>query len=233
MKRFSLRCVMFLVIMAICQGSSPGQNRSRTRQAKLPNKIRAFLGPKGEMGRRGLTFTGKVITLPEGLRKALEVHFYLHRFTIVRMRVESGITANDLDLFIVTDAESGEVVAHAEQLGGVASESFKQLLTAYPNVNGRHNADNLDTTKAQIKALGDLLLYSDRGREYDVGSRVGTILEYRKGKVIEIRVELIPRYFPRWVLIVPMAEIELKDDKVEYKFGRLSIVDVDSDELRK
>lgn len=73
--------------------------------------------------------------------------------------------------------------------------------------------------------MADLLVYPERNRERGIGSRIGSISEYRKGKVIEIRVELIASYHPFRLLIVQMEEIELNDNDLEFKYGRLSIAD--------
>ena len=235
MKLFAFRYVILLAVLATHSGLSLGQNRSQTKQVNLPHKIRAFLGRAGEKGKPGGTFTGEVVPLPGDLRKALEFHFYLHRFTIVGMRMKLDITSKDRYLIVVTDAKSGEVVSHVWELGDSVTESFKRLLTAYPNENGRRNALNLEWAKAKTKILGDLLLYPyvHRRHEYLVKSRVGEIYEYRNGKVIEIRAELIPSYFPRWLLIVEMEEIELGVYDLEFKFGRLSIVHPESNEIRR
>lgn len=114
-KLFSLRCAILLAVLAIHSDLSLGQNKAPTQRGKLPAKILAFLRPDGEMRKYRATFTGEVTPLPEDLQKALELRLYLHRFTIVRMRVDADITSWGFDLIIVTDAKSGEVVSYAWQ----------------------------------------------------------------------------------------------------------------------
>ena len=212
----SLCCVTLLVVLTIYPDSSPGQSKVSTQRRTLPDKILAFLRPEGEMSKYRATFAGEVIPIPEVLRKSLELTYYLHRFTIVRMKRSLGISYMYSELILVTDAKSGEVVSYLWELGlGGAPASFKQLLTHYP--------EDYDWRGVvfRIKVLSDLLVYPDRDYERLVGSRVGSIRYNGKEKMFSV--ELIRSYVPYYLLQVKVEEVGER-----YKFGRILFIDPES-----
>lgn len=176
---------------------------------KPPDHVLAFLKrmePKA-------TFTGEVIPIPKDLGESLELVFHLHRFTIVRMRRDLGISHMESEMLVVTDARSGKVVSSLWELGmGNTPESFKELLTHYPDTYDWRG------TAYRIKVLSDLLVYPDRDYEESMGSRVGSLRYDLEEKAIEV--ELIRSYRPYRLLRVGVEE---GGDR--YKFGRLSIID--------
>ncbi len=194
-------------------GSSQGQSKVSVQREVLPDKILAFLRTMGESSKPRVTFTGEVVPIPADLRKSLELQYYLHRFTIVRMERSLNISSMDSELIIVTDAKSGEVVSALWELGmGAAPASFKELLTHYPETNDWRSAT------AQIKVLSDLLVYPDRDYERFMGSRVGSIRYNDEEKMFSV--ELIRSYGPYCLL-----QVQVKEVGERYKFGRLFFID--------
>ena len=162
------------------------------------------------------TFTGEVVPIPESLKQSLGHSFYLHRFTIVRMKRSLGISFMQSELIIVTDAKSGEVVSYLWELGLPGTpESFKQLLTHYPEEN------DWRWVSVRVKALSDLLVYPDRDYERGIGSRVGSLRYNRRGGVFSA--ELIRSYAPYRLLKLQIEEVGGR-----YRFGRLSLVDAET-----
>lgn len=231
-KIFSLACALLLTILATHSGLCVGQDKVSAQPAKLPDKILAFLKPEGEMSKYKAKFTGEVIPIPEHLKETLK-WLYLHHFTIVRMKRSLGISYQSLELIIVTDAKSGEVVSYLWQLGAAdVPESFKQLLKRYPKETGSIGTENLREMFVIVKALGDLLVYPERPNDRGIGGRVGSLFAEQKGKQIKITAELIRGYIPYRHLVLEIEETELKDRELEFTYGSLSIIDPAPRELR-
>lgn len=209
-----LSCAI-LVFLITWPESSRGQNNP-AQPEKLSPKIPAFfkkMEPK-------VRFRGEVISIPEDLRRSLEVTFYLHRFTIVGLERSLDISYMRNEMIIVTDAKSGDVVASMWQLTyGHASPEFKEILSHYPEQH------DWRYTAGRIKLFADLLVYPDRKYERFITSRVGSIRYYPKEKAITV--ELIIRYAPHVLLRIQVEEV---DDR--YKLGRLSFIDPETGKER-
>src|ERR1044072_1888156 len=164
--RRSVCRVTLLFALTVCLSFAAGQSEAPSGRQKLPEQVLAFLRqmePKA-------TFTGEVITIPEGLRESLERDFYLHRFNIVRMSRHLGISRKESELLVVTDAKSGKIVSVLWELGvGDTPESFKGLLTHYTETYDWRGA------AARVKFLSDLLVYPDRDYGELKGGRVGSL----------------------------------------------------------
>jgi hypothetical protein len=227
-------CATLLVLLALCPQLSLGQVTPATEEGKLPDKILQFL--KGsEMQRHRATFTGGVDPIPENLKKIL-ADLYLHRFTIVRMRINMDISSTTRELIVVTDATSGEVVSYLWQGGYDVPESFKLLLTHYPKDIGLRNSYVLSVAFVRLNALASLIVYPDRasttGYRAGIGGRVGTLSEKQKGKVTEVTAELIYALGPLRLLTLQMEDSD-EGYRGEYnyeghKYGRLAIINVET-----
>lgn len=205
----SICCAALLASVTVYPCLSAGQNGAPAESRAVSEEVLAFLK---RMEPRA-TFTGEVIVIPNDLRESLERLFYLHRFTIVRMRRDMGISFMESELIVVTDAKSGKVVSPLWELGMRSTpESFKKLLTHYPETYDWRGAMH------RIKVLSELLVYPDRDYEKSMGSRVGAFRYDSKGKVIEA--ELIASYKPYRLLLVRVEEVDGR-----LRFGRLAIVD--------
>lgn len=206
-------CVPLLALMAVCPGSAPGQSQAATQRGVLPDKILAFLKKMSETSKPRVRFKGHVVPIPQDLRESLELSFYLHRFTIVRMERSRDISYVESELIVVTDAKSGEVVSTLWELGvGDTPASFKDLLTHYPEANDWRAA------AARLKVLADLLVYPHRDYERSMGGRVGSVRYIGREKMF--RVELIKSYGPYRLLHVQVTE-----DGERLKFGSLFLID--------
>lgn len=218
-------------MLALHPELAPGQTIPATQEGKLPEKILQFL--KGsEMQKHRATFEGAVDPISDNLRVLLS-HLYLHRFTIVRMRINHDISSSIRELIVVSDATNGNVVSYLWQGGHDAPESFKLLLTHYPKDVGVRNSDVLSTAFVRLNALANLIVYPDRasnsGYRAGIGGRVGTLSAREKGKVMELRAELIGSLGPWRLLTLQMEETDERDqDGYMYeghKYGRLAIID--------
>ena len=156
-QRLIICCVMLLVILALHAGFARGQAVSAPQEEKLPDKILQFL-QGSEMKKHRATYTGALDPIPENL-KALLADLYLHRFTIVCMRINQDISSSIEELIVVSDATTGEVVSYLWVDGYLASESFKELLTHYPKDIGLRNSDDLSTAFVRLNALANLMVY--------------------------------------------------------------------------
>jgi len=133
----------------------------------------------------------------------------------------------------VTDATTGDVVSYLWQGGYDVPESFKRLLTHYPKDVGLRNSDVLSTAFVRLNALANLIVYpnraSKRGYRAGIGGRVGALSAREKGKVTELRAELIGSLGPWRLLTLQMEETDERDrDGYMYeghKYGRLAIID--------
>src|SRR2546423_3989373 len=123
-QRLVICCVMLLVILALHAGLARGQAVSAPQEEKLPDKILQFLRGS-EMKKYKAPYTGALDPIPENL-KALLADLYLHRFTIVRMRINHDISSSIEELIVVSDAANGEVVTYLSEGGHDAPESFKE-----------------------------------------------------------------------------------------------------------
>jgi len=93
----------------------PGAQTINEQSTKLPVKILQFL--KGsEMQKDRATFTGQIEPIPENLKQLL-MTLYLHRFTIVRMKISRDISYATSELIVVSDAKTGDVVSYLWQAG--------------------------------------------------------------------------------------------------------------------
>ena len=227
-------CVLLLVLPALHIGLARGQSTSAPQVEKLPDKILQFL--KGtEMKQHRATYTGELVTIPDNLKRLL-VHLYLHRFTIVRMRINHDISSSFQELIVVSDERTGEVVSHLWAAGYQAPESFKTLLTQYPKDVGLRNSDVLSTAFVRLNALANLMVYphraSDTGYRAGIGGRVGSLSQKRKGNVDELSAELIGSLGVFRVLRLQMVESdEGYREGYNYeghKYGRLAIIDVET-----
>jgi hypothetical protein len=220
-----------LAILALHPASAPGQALPATQEGQLPEKILQFL--KGsEMQKQRATFTGAVDPIPENLKAVLS-DLYLHRFTIVTMSLNHQISSSTSELIVVTDATSGDVVSYLWQGGYDVPESFKQLLTHYPKDIGLRNSDMLSTAFVRLNALASLIVYPNRasstGYRAGIGGRVGVLSARQKGKVMELRAELIGALGPWRLLTLQMEESDEPDQGgymyEGHKYGRLAIID--------
>ena len=233
-QRLIICCVMLLVILALHAGLARGQAVSAPQEEKLPDKILQFLRGS-EMKKYGATYTGALDPIPENL-KALLADLYLHRFTIVRMRINQDISSRFEELIVVSDATTGEVVTYLWPAGYEAPESFKELLTHYPKDVGLRNSDVLSTAFVRLNALASLLVYphraSNSGSRAGIGGRVGSLYEKRKGNVSEITAELIGSLGVFRLLRLQMEESdEGYREGYNYeghKYGRLAIINVET-----
>ncbi|HKO44429.1 MAG TPA: hypothetical protein VJU84_14220 [Pyrinomonadaceae bacterium] len=170
----SICCVTLLAILSLSPAFSQGQEiaSAQTRNdqtTKLPDKILQFL--KGsEMQKRRAAFAGEIDPIPENLTQLLR-QLYLHRFTIVRMRISLEISSTYSKLIVVSDAKTGGVVSYLWQGWDDVPESFKQLLTHYPKDVGLRNCDVLSTAFVRLNALANLIVYPDRGPLIPVTAR--------------------------------------------------------------
>jgi hypothetical protein len=226
--------VMLLVVLALHPGLARGQAMPVAQAGNLPDKILQFL--KGsEMKKYRATYTGALDPIPENLQQLL-AHLYLHRFTIVRMRINQDISSSIEELIVVSDATTGEVVSYLWQGGYNAPESFKELLTHYPKDIGLRNSDVLSTAFIRLNALANLIVYPDRastsGSRAGIGGRVGSLYEKSKGNVSELSAELIGSLGVFRLLKLQMEESDEGDrDGYNYeghKYGRLAIVNVET-----
>ena len=212
-RRLNLLCrVTLLISLTVHPCFSSGQHKAPSERPPLPDAVLAFLkgmGPK-------VRFRGDVVVIPKDLREALELEFYLHRFNIVRVERSRDISWFESELIVVTDAKSGKVVSSLWELGaGDTPESFKELLTHYPELH------DWRVTMYRVKLLAELLVYPDRDYEKTMGGRVGSLRHDPEGKTIEA--ELIRVYRPYRLLRVKVVE---KDGR--RGFGRLSIIDAET-----
>ena len=207
---------------------------SAPQEEKLPDKILQFL--KGsEMKKHRATYTGAIDPIPENL-KGLLASLYLHRFTIVCMRINQDISSSIEELIVVTDATTGEVVSYLWPDGYDAPESFKELLTHYPKDIGLRNSDVLSTALIRLNALANLIVYpyraSNSGSRAGIGGRVGSLYEKRKGNVSELTAELIGTLGVFRLLTLQMKESdEGYREGYNYeghKYGRLAIINVET-----
>ena len=225
---------MLVVILALHAGLARGQAISAPQEEKLPDKILQFL-QGSEMKKRRATYTGALDPIPENL-KGLLAHLYLHRFTIVRMRINQDISSRFEELIVVSDATTGEVVSYLWEGGYDASGSFKDLLTHYPKDVGLRNSDVLSTAFIRLNALANLLVYphraSNSGSRAGIGGRVGSLYEKRKGNVSELTAELIGSLGVFRLLRLQMVESdEGYREGYNYeghKYGRLAIINVET-----
>src|SRR6266850_5158017 len=183
-------CILLPVILALHPGLARGQ---APQEGKLPDKILQFL--KGsEMKKHRATYEGELDPIPENLKRLL-AYLYLHRFTIVRMRIDQDISSRFEELIVVSDATSGEVVSYLWEGEYDASGSFKDLLTHYPKDIGLRNSDVLSIAFVRLNALANLIVYphraSNSGYRAGIGGRVGSLYETRKGNTSELTAELI------------------------------------------
>jgi hypothetical protein len=225
---------MLLVMLALPIVSARGQATSAPREEKLPDKILQFL-QGNEMKKYRATYTGSLVPIPENL-KGLLVHLYLHRFTIVSMRINHDISSSDEELIVVSDATSGEVVSYLWPGGYQTPESFKTLLTHYPKDIGLRNSDVLSTAFIRLNALANLVVYphraSNSGSRAGIGGRVGSLYEKSRGNGNELTAELIGSLGVFRLLRLQMEESD-EGDREGYnyeghKYGRLSIIDVET-----
>ena len=207
---------------------------SAPQEEKLPDKILQFLRGS-EMKKYGATYTGALDPIPENL-KALLADLYLHRFTIVRMRINHDISSSIEELIVVSDAANGEVVTYLWEGGYDTPESFKGLLTHYPKDIGLRNSDVLSTAFVRLNALANLIVYPDRaansGSRAGIGGRVGSLYEKSKGNTSELTAELIGSLGVFRLLRLQMEESdEGYREGYNYeghKYGRLTIIDVET-----
>jgi hypothetical protein len=208
----SLCRVTLLICLAVSPRLSSGQDGAAAERPPLPDAVLAYLkrmGPK-------VRFRGEVVVIPKDLREALEREFYLHRFHVVRMERSRDISWAESELIVVTDAKSGEVVSSVWELGvGGTPESFKELLTPYPEIH------DWRVTMYHVKLLGELLVYPDRDYEKTMGGRVGSLRHDPAGTTIEA--ELIKGYRPHRLL-----RVRIEEKNGRRRFGRLSIVDAET-----
>ena len=233
-QRLIICCVMLLVILALHPGLARGQATSAPQEGKLPDKILQFL--KGsEMKKHRATYTGALDPIPENL-KGLLAHLYLHRFTIVRMRINQDISSSIEELIVVSDATTGEVVSYLWPAGYEAPESFKELLTHYPKDIGLRNSDVLSNAFVRLNALANLIVYPHRaansGSRAGIGGRVGSLYEKSKGNTSELTAELIGSLGVFRLLRLQMEESdEGYREGYNYeghKYGRLTIINVET-----
>src|SRR6266480_2943275 len=233
-QRLIICCVMLLVILALHAGLARGQAMSAPQEEKLPDKILQFL-QGSEMKKYGATYTGTLDPIPENL-KGLLAHLYLHRFTIVRMRINYDISSSIEELIVVSDATTGEVVSYLWPVGYDASGSFKDLLTHYPKDIGLRNSDVLSTAFVRLNALANLIVYpyraSNSGYRAGIGGRVGSLYETRQGNTSELTAELIGTLGVFRLLRLQMEESD-EGDREGYnyeghKYGRLAIINVET-----
>lgn len=247
----SICCVTLLAILALSPASSQGQvipgaqalpidHPTRDARvgapvgratapdiaAKLPDKILQFL--KGsEMQKRRATFTGEIDPISENLKRLLG-QLYLHRFTIVRMKINRDISYTTTKLIVVSDANTGDVVSYLWQGAYDVPDSFKQLLTHYPKDVGLRNSDVLSTAFVRLNALANLIVYPDRasdsGYRMGIGGRVGALSAKQKGSGVELSAELIRSLGPSHLLTLQMEETDEPDKGAGHKYGRLAIV---------
>jgi hypothetical protein len=231
---FIICCVMLLAILALNPGAARGQATPALQAEKLPDKILQFL--KGsEMKKHRAIYAGALDPIPENLQELMAC-LYLHRFTIVRMRINQDISSSIEELIVVSDATTGEVVSYLWQGGYDTPESFKLLLTHYPKDVGLRNSDVLSTAFIRLNALANLIVYPDRasnsGSRAGIGGRVGSLYEKRKGNLDELTAELIGSLGVFRLLKLQMVESDEGDrggyNYEGHKYGRLSIVSVET-----
>jgi len=207
---------------------------SAPQEEKLPDKILQFL-QGSEMKKQRATYTGALDPIPENLKRLL-AYLYLHRFTIVRMRIDLDISSSIEELIVVSDATTGEVVSYLWPGGYEAPESFKELLTHYPKDIGLRNSDVLSTAFVRLNALANLIVYPHRASNYGyragIGGRVGSLYETRKGNTSELTAELIGSLGVFRLLRLQMEECdEGYREGCNYeghKYGRLAIISVET-----
>src|SRR5256714_5756276 len=232
-QRLVICCVMLLVILALHAGLARGQAVSAPQEEKLPDKILQFLRGS-EMKKYRATYTGALDPIPENL-KALLADLYLHRFTIVRMRINQDISSRFEELIVVSDATTGEVVTYLWPAGYEAPESFKELLTHYPKDIGLRNSDVLSTALVRLNALANLIVYphraSNSGYRAGIGGRVGSLYETSKGNTSVLTSELIGS-----LGVFRLLRLQLIESDEGYwegynyegrQYGRLAIVNVE------
>jgi len=189
--------------------------------------------PQGnEMQKRRATFTGEIDPISENLKHLLG-QLYLHRFTIMHMKINRDISSTTTKLIVVSDATTGDVVSYLWQGGYDVPESFKQLLAHYPKDVGLRNSDVLSTAFVRLNALANLIVYPDRasdtGYRIGIGGRVGVLSAKQKGRVMELSAELIRSLGPSSLLTLQIEETD-EPDRGRYmyeghKYGRLAIVE--------
>lgn len=103
----------------------------------------------------------------------------------------------------------------------------------YPKDVGLRNSDVLSTAFVRLNALANLIVYPDRasqtGYRAGIGGRVGALSAKQKGKVMELRAELIGSLGPYRLLTLQMEETDEADRggymQEGHKYGRLGIVE--------
>ncbi len=108
-------------------------------------------------------FAGEFVSLPEELAERLRMTFPRHRFTLGQAYLSHwGRGDVPAKILVVTDASTGEVVAHQGELFyfEACSETFYQFLTYYPAAS-REDARN------KVKVLSSLMAAS--AKEGSVG----------------------------------------------------------------
>lgn len=231
-----MKCIFTVLLLITGAIAANAQNEPQIILEKLPPKIDEFLKPGGELKSPKATFTGEIIPIPGDLRKLLEQDFYLHNFTIVKMKISLDISARYEELLIITDAKSGKVVSYLWQYGlSAPPESFSKLLIAYPNETWRLNTYWPEmSVLAKIYTLGKAVLYlaRDTGTASRIGlkPRVGTLGSEEKNKNYLLTADLIPWFSPTAKLVLNLNWVRDIDDAAnnyfqrEYAYGQLKIV---------
>lgn len=144
MKRASVSLFLGLIILGQVTAA---QNTQATDREKIPSYLRNYLTeynnrPHSLRNR----FSSEFVPMPEELEKSLRTTFPRHRFTVAKTyfshwKQDDG-SAN---IIVVTDAVSGEVVAHqwALNFSDRASESFYEFLSSYPPASRQEALDEV------------------------------------------------------------------------------------------
>lgn len=111
----------------------------------------------------------KFPVMPKKLNEALLFAFPKHRFTHIKLEASlRSIVSIPADFILVSDANSGEIVGFISSTYRVASESFKNLLTAY-------QAKDKEDALNKVLILSELIAYPDDdrvGRVFFKGSKI-------------------------------------------------------------
>jgi hypothetical protein len=148
------RASVSLLLLIIFGQVAAAQDKQATDREKIASYLRNYLA---EYNNRPHSlhnrFSGEFVPMPEEPEKSLLKTFPRHRFTIAKTYFSHwGPDDGSANIILITDAVSGEVVAHqwALNFSDRASESFYQFLGGYPPASRQ---DALD----KVKVLSSLM----------------------------------------------------------------------------
>lgn len=220
---------MFLASFAFAQ------NEDTAKQAELSPQISEFLKSDAIAKKYRATYTGRQISFPDNM-KEMFLQLYLHKFTIVGMRINRDISSVYRELLVVTNAETGAVESYFWQQGwDEMNEAFSKILTAYPKERwGISHTWPEVGAMMRLNAMAKVMLYLQRDEKTlnhpGIGPRVGSIFytTAADGKDRVFSVEIIPEFWARYKLTLEMKFLRQYEESPffyrDYSYGQLKVV---------